>query len=180
MPHNRPETAAVQESCRSSVARGRRTVIERVSVALHKTGLSSASASTCSGCVSTLVCCHGGWLRHPSTEARPPLRTAASLKFWRPTPSTPPSPPALNGQSPPSSVMQSNLLIFGDPAKMRYGERLAESNATDCKLQRLLTQPYGQGQLQRLPPNLGPPHSPKGLDLSDTPSTCHPLRGTAY
>lgn len=152
MPHNRSETAAVQESCKSSVARGRRTVIERVSVALHKTGLSSASASMYSACVAALVCCHGERLRHPSTEARPPLRTAASLKFWRPTPSTPPSPPALDRQSPPSSAMQSNLLIFGDPAKMRYGERLAESNATDCKLQRLHTPPYGQGQLQRLRP----------------------------
>lgn len=56
VPHNRPETAAVQESCKSSVARGRRTVIQRVSMALHKRGLSPPSASTCSARVATLAC----------------------------------------------------------------------------------------------------------------------------
>ena len=61
----------------SRVARGRRTDIERVSPVLHKTGLSSASASKYSACATLLVCCPIRRSRLRSTELRPPLGAAA-------------------------------------------------------------------------------------------------------
>ncbi len=173
MPHNRPETAAVQESCKSSVARSRRTVIECVSVALHKTGLSSASATTCSAGVAALVCCHGRSLRCPSTEARPPLGTAVS----------PGGQPRRRHQAPRPTTGRVHHVVKPFHFRRSRQDEVRETarGVKRDRFQRLHTPPYGQGQLQRLRLcNLGVPHSAKSPDLSDTPSICRPLRGTAY
>lgn len=58
MRHHRPETAAVNGSCKSHVARGWRTrTLNVYPVVLHKSRLSSAPVATCYDCATVLACC---------------------------------------------------------------------------------------------------------------------------